>query len=208
MKIKAILFDFAGTLAYLKKPSQTSFFKSLEDFGFSIKSKEEMERFYSLLAALIGETKNWLDFSRQISNKFIKKPEAKKLKALSEFFKKTLTFSLYSDVEEIFSLPCRKAIFSNAPRFMIENMHLKDFDIFTPTETKFLKPDSRAFLFVLKKIKLAPEEVLMIGDTLEKDIAPALRLGMDAVLIDREDKIETLSKKINRLGQIKTILGL
>ena len=212
MKPKVIFFDFAGTLAYFKQSNQIKFFeplkKSLKKFGFDIKGEKEMEEFSSALFNLCGKAESWVDLSKQIFKVFIKKPKAKDIEGLAEFLKKTFVMSPYDDIKEILDLPFKKAILSNAPRFLVEELDLKGFEIFTPKDTKFAKPDERAFLYALKKMKAVPEEALMVGDTLEKDIAPALRLGMGAVLLDRNDKVETLSKKINSLGQLKTILGL
>jgi len=70
-----------------------------------------------------------------------------------------------------------------------------------------LKPDPRAFLAVLEKLKVKPEEVLMIGDEVERDLIPAKNLGMEVILIDRENKIEnTPIRKISSLAELKYIL--
>lgn len=212
MKPKVIFFDFAGTLAYFKQSNQIKFFeplkKSLKKFGFDIKGEKEMEEFNSALFNLCGKAESWIDLSEQIFKVFIKKTKAKDIEGLAEFLKKTFVMSPYDDIKEILDLPFKKAVLSNAPRFLVEELDLKGFEIFTPKDTKFAKPDERAFLYALNKMKTVPEEALMVGDTLEKDIAPALRLGMEAVLLDRQNKVETLFKKINNLGQLKTILGL
>lgn len=212
MKLKVIIFDFAGTLAYFKQSNNKKFFeplkKSLKKFGFDIKGEKEMEEFSSALFNLCGKAESWIDLSKQITKVFVKKPKNKKIEELSEFLEKTFVMNPYDDVKEIINLPFRKAILSNAPRFLVEELDLKGFEVFTPKDTKFAKPDERAFFYVLKKMKIRPEEAIMIGDTLEKDIAPALRIGMQAVLVDRNNKIETLYKKISSLSQLKTILGL
>ncbi len=49
------------------------------------------------------------------------------------------------------------------------------------------KPDKGIFLKLLKDLGLRPEELLHVGDSLENDIFPALELGINAVLITRED---------------------
>lgn len=45
------------------------------------------------------------------------------------------------------------------------------------------KPDPANFLTVLDKLGVQPEQAVMIGDTYEHDILPALRLGMRAVWV-------------------------
>jgi len=56
-------------------------------------------------------------------------------------------------------------------------------------------------------LKVKPEEVLMIGDEIERDLIPAKNLGMEAILIDRENKIVNPPvQKISSLSELKNIL--
>lgn len=53
------------------------------------------------------------------------------------------------------------------------------FDIVVAFEdTKKLKPSKKPFIIALNKLKLIPEECLMVGDMPERDIKGAKRLGM------------------------------
>jgi len=209
MKPKLILFDFSGTLAYLAKPVDFKrFLTSLKNFGIEIETEEEVKAFTSLFADLFGWAKNWLDFSEKIFEEYVEKPEREAIEALAEFLEKNISFELYNDVKEIFDLPIQKAILSANARFLIKSLGLGEFlKIFTPRETKFLKPDPRAFLTPLKKLKVKPEETLIVGNELERDLIPARNLGMEAVLIDRENKIKKAPvRKINSLAELKQIL--
>lgn len=210
MKPKLILFDFSGTLAYLAKPVDFKrFLTSLKNFGIEIETEEEVKAFTSLFADLFGWAKNWLDFSEKIFEEYVEKPEREAIEALAEFLEKNISFELYNDVKEIFDLPIQKAILSANARFLIKSLGLGEFlKIFTPRETKFLKPDPRAFLTPLKKLKVKPEETLIVGNELERDLIPARNLGMEAVLIDRENKIKKAPvRKISSLAELKQILG-
>ena len=75
------------------------------------------------------------------------------------------------------------AILSDAPRIQVwirlVAMNIQDkFDIVvTFDDTKAKKPGKKPFLYVLKKLKSRPEECLMVGDSLKRDIAPAKKLG-------------------------------
>jgi HAD superfamily hydrolase (TIGR01509 family) len=131
-----------------------------------------------------------------------------KKEELSKYFKKKLSFKLYDDAREIFDLPQKKAILTLASRFLVEGIReLSDFDIFTEREIQFKKPDKRAFLEVLKKMKSIPEEAVMVGDSLEKDILPAVSLGIRGILIDREGKVSDNSIiKISNLKELKKYL--
>jgi len=195
MKPKLILFDFSGTLAYLSKPVDfKEFFDSLKKFGIEIARDADIKAFATLFADLLGFTKDWLDFSGKIFIEYVEKPEREAIGKLAKFLEKNISFELYDDVKEIINLPFRKVILSANARFIVEGLGLEKFaKIFTPRETKFLKPDPKAFLVVLEKLKLKPKETIMVGDEVERDLIPAKNLGMEAILIDRENKIKDVS---------------
>ena len=52
------------------------------------------------------------------------------------------------------------------------------------------KPDARIFEHALKKLQCAPETVAMIGDSLNKDCAPANKLGMRTVWLRTEPRLD------------------
>ena len=76
-----------------------------------------------------------------------------------------------------------------------------------------LKPDNRLFQDVLDEFRLNSKEVMMVGDNFHDDIAPALRLGMDAVLIKRAAENELswkeyvkYDKTVNNLEELQKYL--
>lgn len=68
------------------------------------------------------------------------------------------------------------------------------------------KPDARFFLGALEHVGARPEAALMVGDRLDNDYEPALAVGMAAVLIDREGRVEDAS--VTRVGALTELLGL
>jgi len=60
-------------------------------------------------------------------------------------------------------------------------------------ETGFRKPEPANFLRVLEELGVEPHEAVMVGDTYEHDILPALRLGMRAVWVLARPERETAS---------------
>ena len=50
------------------------------------------------------------------------------------------------------------------------------------------KPDKRIFLKLIEKFDVKPEEILMVGDSIEMDIKPAKLLGWKTALINRDKK--------------------
>jgi putative hydrolase of the HAD superfamily len=50
------------------------------------------------------------------------------------------------------------------------------------------KPDPTIFMQALKRLSACPEQTVMIGDSLSRDIAGAHNAGMRGILINRQDK--------------------
>jgi len=207
MTPKLIIFDFSGTLAYFKKSDPKEFFSDLANLGLEIKTEEQMKLFDDSFKRNLVYTRGWQDFSEKMLNSFSIKAKKETIEKMAEFFQEKSGPEIYQDAKEIVDLPFPKAILSTGARFLIETIFPKGFEIFSPEETKFIKPDQRAFLFVLEKLKVKPTETLMVGDEVERDLIPAHELGMEVILIDRENKISNTSfKKINSLAELKKIL--
>jgi len=209
MKIRLIIFDLFGTLVFpVEKLKREEFFAFYQKLGIKFKTEKDIKLFTSLFARLMTHTTNWQDFSKKLLEKVIKKTNQKTIEKLANFFKENIVYQLYDDAKEIIELPYKKAILTAGSRFLFSNLELeKYFEIFTPRETEFLKPDKRAFLAILKKLKVKPGETLMIGDELERDITPAKKLGMEVVLIDRAGSAQNSPvQKINSLNELKQIL--
>ncbi|MFA7715227.1 MAG: HAD family hydrolase, partial [Candidatus Paceibacterota bacterium] len=69
-----------------------------------------------------------------------------------------------------------------------------------------LKPDPRAFLFVLEQLGVDPRQAAMVGDEIGRDLVPAIGLGMKAFLIDREDKdTSVLPDGIIKINSLKKL---
>ena len=209
MRPKLILFDLFGTLIFsTEKIKKEDFFSFYQKIGFKLRTKEEIKLFTSVFARLMTESENWQDLSRKLLEKFIQKTDEEAVDKLANFYRENLVYQLYDDVKEVINFPCQKAILTSATSFLFSNLGLeKYFAIFTPRETKFLKPDPRAFLYPLEKLGVRPQETVMVGDEIERDLIPAKNLGIEAILIDRENKIEKPPiKKISSLAELKQIL--
>jgi len=211
--IKLIIFDFSGTLGYIGDLNLREIFGKLRECGVKVSTEKEAEYFFDFLPPFFSKTKNWLEFSQMLAEKFNNKPAKENLKELTRYLEKKLSFKLYDDVAHVINLPQKKAILTSVSRFLIRNLpSLKNFDIFTPKDICYEKPDKRAFETVLRKMKAIVVEAVMVGDSLDKDLYPARALGMQAILIDRENKIAEKSlkdpsiKKISSLKELKNLL--
>ena len=65
----------------------------------------------------------------------------------------------------------------------------KNRDILTSSEVKFGKPHSHGFKFIINKLNLSTNEVIMVGDRPEGDIFGANKLGIKSVFINRENEV-------------------
>jgi HAD superfamily hydrolase (TIGR01549 family) len=70
-------------------------------------------------------------------------------------------------------------------KYLLEKNDLLKYFSFKNTQDEFsiTKPDPRYFKQVLKKAGVMPEESIMVGDRIDKDIIPAKQIGMTTVRI-------------------------
>jgi putative hydrolase of the HAD superfamily len=73
----------------------------------------------------------------------------------------------------------------------------------------FRKPDIRIFQTAAQKIGESPQDVLFVGDRINKDISPALKAGMQAVLKEAYTNIgKKIPKGVWRISRISELPGL
>jgi HAD superfamily hydrolase (TIGR01549 family) len=70
------------------------------------------------------------------------------------------------------------------------------------------KPHETIFLALLAELGVAPEEAVMVGDTVEADIEGALAVGMRAVLLDRNGTYPDFDGRLDDLRELPAALGL
>ncbi|MEM4247609.1 MAG: HAD family hydrolase, partial [Candidatus Woesearchaeota archaeon] len=103
------------------------------------------------------------------------------------------------------------AIVSNTPKLSVDGMLEKfGFDrlfdaVCFSYETGLLKTDAEMFDVALGKLGVTKDEAIMVGDSLETDIAGAEHAGVMAVLIDRKGTRE-YKNKIKSLTEIEKFL--
>lgn len=209
METKLAIFDFSGTLAYSKADGQ-SLIKGMESLGFKFEPSDT-NLFYDIIRRFLDSTESWQKLAEEIILAMNKNAGKKTAKKLSDILKNCLGFKLYDDAQKAFALPVLKTILTAGSRFLLKDCNIpKDVRIFTPMETKYLKPDPRAFRFVLEQMAVDPRQAIMVGDETERDLIPAASLGMKAFLIEREN--ENTGKppkgiiKINSLKDLKDLI--
>jgi putative hydrolase of the HAD superfamily len=70
------------------------------------------------------------------------------------------------------------------------------------------KPHESIFRAMLDLLGVAPEEAVMVGDTVDDDIEGARAVGMRAVLLDREGRYPGVEGRLDDLRELPAVLGL
>jgi HAD superfamily hydrolase (TIGR01549 family) len=124
-------------------------------------------------------------------------------------------FELFEDalpvLEELRAAQLRIALVSNGIRDLEEFVvhHRLDVDAAIGSRAHGrVKPHPTIFQAALARLGVEPEDTVMVGDSLEEDIAGARALGMRAILIDREDRHPEVDERLTDLYGLPAALGL
>ncbi|MFA5747400.1 MAG: HAD family hydrolase [Candidatus Paceibacterota bacterium] len=202
MKTDLIIFDFSGTLAFINKIDRQDFFVGLGGFGLDVQSRAGINAIEAVLPQFFSTAASWQDLAEKLSFACSKDLANPRLPALASFLQASMGFTLYDDAQAAFDLPAKKAILTAGSHFLTDDLVPKDVEIFTPAETSYLKPDPRAFIFVLEKIGANSLKTVMVGDETARDLIPAKSLGMKPILIDRENRTDKLPEGIIKIGSL------
>ncbi len=209
---KAVLFDFWGTLvqqgAYSPLKQTYRLMRPRLQFGDFVEQFErvtmtkayddQIEMFRAAFEAFGLQPQDWL-IEKLVGvwnkNKIFAKPYPEVMQA----------------VEMLKSKGIKVAIVSNTPKLSVEGLleklgfqNLFDAICFS-YEVGYLKTDTQMFDTVCEKLGITQEEAVMVGDSLETDIAGAEKAGVTAVLIDRRNT-RTYVNKIASLTEIEKFL--
>jgi HAD superfamily hydrolase (TIGR01549 family) len=124
-------------------------------------------------------------------------------------------FELFEDVlpvlDELRRAELSIAVVSNGIRDLRAFVTHHDLDVDAIVDSRShgrVKPHPTIFQAALTALAVAPEEAVMVGDSLEEDIEGARALGMRAVLIDREDRHPEIEERLVDLYGLPAALGL
>lgn len=192
--IRAVIFDLDNTLIDFRKIKMLSCEAAMDAMisaGLKIERKEGLNMLFGLYAKYgLEYQKIFQVFLKEVNGKLDYRIMAYGIVAYRRV-KESLLYSypkVSSTLDEIRRRNLGLGILSDAPRIQawirLAAMSIADkFDaVVTFDDTKRRKPDPKPFLFVLKKFKIRPEEALMVGDSMRRDIRPARKLGMKTAL--------------------------
>ena len=204
--IRLVIFDFSGTLGYYDSAEHRRVFERLRDFNLPVNEEKAASRLAAVLPDYFSRAKSWQELADRIIQKLGIVLEADRRESLAAFLERKLAAKLFDDAQEVLALPQDKAILTLSGKFALAGIPgLSRFEIFSPDVSGLRKPDPAAFLAVLEKMQADPEETVMVGDSLENDILPALSLGIKPILLDREDKIKEAAPPIIKIKSLREL---
>ena len=188
--LKAIIFDLDNTLIdfmTMKKLSCDAAITAMIGAGLNVDKEKAMKELFKLYDKYGLEKKT---IFQKFLKKIAKKVDYEILASGIVAYRRVRAGFLepYPHVSEVlFELKRRGiklAIVSDAPRLKawirlvsMKINHLFDV-VVTFEDTKELKPSTKPFEFTFKKLKLKPQQCLMVGDRPERDIKGAKKLGI------------------------------
>ena len=218
--IKAIIFDLDNTLIDFMKMKTISCEAAMDAMisaGLKIDKKKGMKILFDLYFQYgLEYQKIFQVFLKKVSGRIDYGIMASGIVAYRRV-KEGLLYPYPNVVSTLNELKkCYKlVILSDAPRIQawirLAAMNLQNvFDyVITFDDTKSRKPNSKPFLLALKKINLKPEECLMVGDSLKRDIAPAKKLGFKTVFAKYGGNYENFKVKPDySISDIKDLLKI
>ncbi len=210
MTIKAIFFDFWGTLVengvFPSPVKQVKFFLRLGNLPFSDFIVRFEKAFMTKKVDNLGES-----FDNVIKEFGIRPPHFVIEKCVGMWNKNMLLAKTFNDTKEVLKelkKDYKLVLIANSDPFsvpaVIEKFGLEEFfdEIVYSYKEESLKSEGELYDIALKKLDLKKDEVIMLGDSIESDIESADKFGIRSVLVDRKDKRE-FSPKIVGLNQIK-----
>jgi FMN phosphatase YigB (HAD superfamily) len=222
--IKFVLFDFANTLVY--KPDVFKVFQSFiqDNYNHELSLEYVKAVHDKVRESIVFPDKTSEEFYLGFNEMVLKELDVNDVSTsdLKKLFTqlRELKWKAFSDstVLKDFLLP--KAVLSNWDECLelyVKELTPYDFEFAMGSFTTGVsKPDTKFYQAALDKIRefhnFNAENILMVGDSPNLDIEPALKIGMKAVLIDRErqfknypgiiiDSLHKLSNLINKLNE-------
>ena len=209
--VKAIIFDFQGTLiengVYPSPLRQVKNILRIDapfsDFVMRFERVMVLEQHVSLTDAFI-----------KVCDEFHVRPRDFILEKLIGLWNKNKLLSkLYPDTAPVLAdlkQEYKLVLVANIDCFnkdLVDRFKVREyFDIIQLScDVGMLKSDEGFYDGILKELGLDAEEVLMVGDSLESDIAASKNVGMSSVLVDRHDKRE-YDQKIVLLADLRKYL--
>ena len=222
--VKAVLFDVDFTLA---RPGPElgpeGYVRIGQRYGLELDPElyqEARERALETLQRhpdLVHDEEIWVAFTEQIIRGMGGDSDRARDCAveIERGWERSENFDLYDDVlpvfEELRRCGLKIGLVSNGARDLDEFIRAHGLDADAALGSRAhgkTKPDPTIFRAVLERLEVEPEEAAMIGDSPQDDIEGARALGMQAFLLDREDRHPDEDDRLPNLYALPAALGL
>jgi len=220
--IKAVVFDLDNTLMdfmKMKKRAIEEAIPAMVDAGLEITPEKANQLIDEIYKEKGIEYQQVFD---EFLNRVLKKIDYKILSAGIVAYRRAREASLipyphvYSTLYSLLKMGIRMGILSDAPvkeawlRLAYLNFHQIMDTVVTFNDTMVRKPDPAPFKLLLKKMNVAPNEALMVGDWVERDIIGAAKVGMKTAFARYGDTFNTQSHnadyELNDISELVDII--
>jgi HAD superfamily hydrolase (TIGR02253 family) len=219
--IRAVIFDLDNTLVDFMKMKRRAIEEAIPamiDSGLEL-SVEESNRIIDEIYKERGiEYQKVFDAFLQ---RVLKKVDYKILSAGIVAYRRAREAALtpyphvYSTLNKLLKLGIKMGIVSDAPakeawlRLAYLNFHQIIDAVVTFEDTGKRKPHPAPFLKILEKLDVKPEETIMIGDWVERDIIGAAKVGMKTAFAKYGDTFDTKSHNADyELNDINELIDI
>jgi HAD superfamily hydrolase (TIGR01549 family) len=223
VQLRAVLFDVDFTLA---KPGPDlgpeGYVRLGEKYGFALDPErypearqaafEQMERHPELR----HDEEMWFAFTELIVRGLGGDgPEARELAVeMTRLWERSENFDLYEDVlptmATLRGLGLKLGLVSNGGREIADFVAHHELDVDCAIASRahgWIKPHGSIFRAALELLGAEAGETAMVGDSLVDDVEGATAVGIEAYLIDREDRYPELPQRLRDLWELPAVLG-
>ena len=199
VKLKAVLFDLHGTLAYIENPvTATEISEYLFDKNYEV-SSQQLRAAWGFVAFIDYPRygyRSWRPFFSRIFWRLKVKVDKEALNWIVKLLE-SKPYQLFPDASEAIAKAKEKgfktAIVTTITHFNFEKAiqpirKYLDF-IMTGYEAQCDKSNPKMYQKVLKILRVKPHEAIMIGDNIQLDVLLPKRLGINTILLDRKREI-------------------
>lgn len=205
-RIKAIFFDWLGTVAHPEPDRHESVYLVAKEMGYELPPANELVK--SVYKAenqetqgapgLWSEGKDETPFVRWwdvlLADVGVDVPRQAKLEMTRRLSQKvrSVRWVLYDDVvPSLKELKQRGFLLGLISNLYVGRAGLEPFldIVITPKEVGVSKPDALIFLTALQRAEVEAKASIYVGDQYESDVVGAKRVGIQPILIDRYDVV-------------------
>ena len=207
-KINYILFDAANTLIH-KPDLWIRMEEVLLKYNYKIEM-QQLKRIHKIVSeVVVFPDRTSEDFYREFNSKFLFALGIIPVESiLQDLFRSCtyLNWEAFEDSALLSQVDRKMGVISNfnttLDGILKKLVPVSFSDIIISETQKVRKPSLDFYKIGLDAIQVAPAEILYIGDSLELDIFPAMQLGINTCLIDRDSNYPYYKHRISSFSEI------